>query len=452
MRDLSDAVRSVWQRVEATSALLFHLRLVEDGHSWFYTSHPKPIVFNGTTYMPEAIKFGSDKDKQDGAGSVEPFFLECGVIEPFVTYMARNINRTCRVTVYEALWGGAEWLGMVVADGFVMGHVVRPGNIRVECVGFGLWLKKNLPSVLFSRFDQNIPYSPEFGASMENSRLEDCPVEAIYKNLVFSFRAAYKPTETGPVLLQPFDVSDANSVRVAFRCLYETDIVMRENRIDFYPRTSWRGANVDYVGALEINNVPQTLTWVQHGNAPRHSEVLTFSPSMSPNTEYTNYIEALLATNKFRLVRSATAANNYTAAFRVSAGDYVLNLGWYVATASNTYFTDYEFYRNGFIEYSRNVVGTDGVGREILFRVPILRNVINPINQSLSHFVLAYEPPYLEVGETFSAYAGYDGTPAVNIYRFGVFYPTSQRIGFLGFPYQPVHNFSINLSALECKQ
>jgi hypothetical protein len=110
-----------------------------------------------------------------------------------------------------------------------------------------------------------------------------------------------------------------------------------------------------------------------------------------------------------------------------------------------------EYYKGGFIAYSRAITGIDGRTETVAFRVPIITNIIDPLVPANSAFLLAYPPPLLAEDETFDAYAGYDGAPATAENRFDNFDPNfadADSTGFLGFPHMPVHNPS--LTPVEC--
>lgn len=110
-----------------------------------------------------------------------------------------------------------------------------------------------------------------------------------------------------------------------------------------------------------------------------------------------------------------------------------------------------EYYKGGYIAYNRSITGIDGRTETVSFRVPIITNLVDLIVPTNSAFILAYPPPVLAEGETFDAYAGYDGSAATAENRFNNFAPNfadENSTGFLGFPHMPVHNPSI--TPVEC--
>lgn len=105
---------------------------------------------------------------------------------------------------------------------------------------------------------------------------------------------------------------------------------------------------------------------------------------------------------------------------------------------------DVEWYKGGFIRYTRLVTGIDDRAVAVVFSVPIVTNQVDGIDINNSAFVLAYPPPLLAQGETFDAYAGYDFSAFQAENKFGNFDPDfdddGSSDGFLGFPHMPTHN------------
>jgi hypothetical protein len=105
---------------------------------------------------------------------------------------------------------------------------------------------------------------------------------------------------------------------------------------------------------------------------------------------------------------------------------------------------DVEWYKNGFIRYTRDVTGIDGRTESVTFSVPIVGNQVDALEINNSAFVLAYPPPLLAQGETFDAYAGYDFSAFQAETKFGNFDPDfdddGSSDGFIGFPHMPTHN------------
>lgn len=108
-----------------------------------------------------------------------------------------------------------------------------------------------------------------------------------------------------------------------------------------------------------------------------------------------------------------------------------------------------DWYKGGYIEYTRNITGIDGRTVTVTFRDTIVNNTPDFAHPENSFFKLRFPPPLLSevTGEnSFSAVPGYDQSPTHAATKFDNFEPDftdDESEGYLGFPHLAIVNYAI---------
>jgi hypothetical protein len=184
--------------VESRTAWLFTFAIADlgGGAVWRYTSLPGGVSYGGNTYTSAVIGLTGDKNADKGGFDPEAATLVCGRIEPLLSFAGRRFPHAITVTVVEVFLDANDVpYGDVVIAGEVCDVVLSQAEITAKVRPLNQWLRKRVPAVVYSPFDQRQVYGAGFGVDKQDFKAA-LTVASIAQNTI---------TVAGPLTANHYD-------------------------------------------------------------------------------------------------------------------------------------------------------------------------------------------------------------------------------------------------------
>jgi len=192
MRTLDATLQAIASGTEVATGFCFEFSISGiSGATWRYTSFPQQVSLDGNTFTPKAIDLVDAKEGGRGDASTTLFTIECERMEPFLSFVGRHMPYPVTVTVWEVFIDDSDGTayGDQVAEGELMVPTRSADKISAPFQPMISYINKKVPSILFSRLDQRVPYGDDFGVTATDFRVT-ATVTAVSANEVTSAAAS----------------------------------------------------------------------------------------------------------------------------------------------------------------------------------------------------------------------------------------------------------------------
>lgn len=171
-RPLDATLLTLAAALEADRAFAFQFDLEElTGAVWRYTSLPEPLTIAGNPHTVANVTLASHAEGGAGTFKFDEFAITADRLEPFLSFAGRQMPFTIQGKVWQVLLDtdGTPY-AWLVAEGFCTKVTRTAAGIKATFGPLANWLNKPFPAILFSRRDQRVPYTADFGVDADDFR------------------------------------------------------------------------------------------------------------------------------------------------------------------------------------------------------------------------------------------------------------------------------------------